>query len=217
MVNQTYFFNWYSVEHWAVCHEEMMSLQRWWWHFCCWRFLCMPDSQIYNYAVSCKCQVIQPFLDCGRNVSANWSCMLERAVLYIECTDRLHWNVYIYMCVCVRVHVHVFVYTHAHTLALVLSSHYLRWVDVSIVTQLCRMQWVRWLTMVSEWFTFSPFYHRHHSWYQIFLFRSCIFRFINVWNKYVWLTISMPVVISNVHIAHGQSNYSCHWHCMVPM
>jgi len=34
---------------------------------------------------------------------------------------------------------------------------------------------------------------------------------------YVLLTISMPVVISNVHIAHGQSNYHCHWDSMVQM
>ena len=48
--------------------------------------------------------------------------------------------------------------------------------------------------------------------------RSGIFCLINEWNKiYVLLTFSMPVVISNVHIAHGQSIYHCHWLSMVQM
>ena len=111
MISQT-IFNYYFQYMWCRLFwtvyivKRLMSFQRWWWHFY------VVGSSLHAWlrcnGLNCIGKVTHPFLDCGRKywyVSASWSCMLKRAVLYIECTDTLHWNM----------HIHICMYTHTHT------------------------------------------------------------------------------------------------------
>ena len=145
--------------------KRLMSFQRWWWHFC------VVGGSLHAWlrcnALNCIGQVTQPFLDCGRKywyVSTSCSCILETAVLYIECTDAFHWNVHVHVCAhtyaCIYVHAHMHACTsppHTHTLWLGLCSHYLPSVAVLVVIQLCWKQWVRRLTKLSKLYMFLLF------------------------------------------------------------
>ena len=154
--------------------KRLMSFQHWWWH------CCVIGGSLHAWlrcnALYCIGQVTQPFLDCGRMywyVSASWSCMLKRVVLYIECTctHALHWNVHMHVCA----YTYACMYVQARMHALVLSGHYLPWVAVSVVIQLCWTQWVRRLTKLSKLYMFSPFYHRYHCSYEIYLILGLVF------------------------------------------
>ena len=140
-----------------------MSFQRWWWHFY------VVGGSLHAWlrcnALNCIGQVTQPFFDCGRKywyVSTSWSCILERAVLYMSVQTHC-----IEMCMCMYVHTHMRVCMcshtcmHAppptHTLWLGLCSHYLPSVAVLVVIQLCWKQWVRRLTKLSKLYTFLLF------------------------------------------------------------
>ena len=69
---------------------------------------------------------------------------------------------------------------------------------------------VRWLTMVSKLYMLSHFFITGITADINYSFLGLVCSALSTYGKkHVLLTISMPVVISNVHIAHGQSNSCC--------